>query len=239
MLCGITVESGKGPAQVTLEGTTWWPPHTTSAFLASLSETEMGTCSCPQQGLAWGWRDQPFSVSALNKGCYFSCHVCWGPAQVCFSCRKAGRPIWNTHNSHVIDDDLAQRLALALWQLKGTGWVSPAASTEEQGKGGRMQDSYLLGLLGPSILSPCTLLPQGTSGFSSHNLLSGEALLVGGRLHFLSTSSSYWMREEASHPKEGKSLDQQRSMQAACGRQKQEEVERAFSILGPRQSCCY
>lgn len=54
-----------------------------------------------------------------------------------------------------------------------------------------MQDSYLLGLLGPSILSPCTLLPQGTSGFSSHNLLPGEALLVGGRLHFLSTSSSY------------------------------------------------
>lgn len=84
----------------------------------------MGTCSCPQQELACGWRDQPFSVSAFGKGCYFSCHVCWGPAQVCFSCRKAGSPIWNTHNSHVIDDDLAQRLALAPWQLKGTGWAS-------------------------------------------------------------------------------------------------------------------
>lgn len=117
--------------------------------------------SCPQRGPDWGWRDQPFSVSALDKSCYFSCHVCWGPAQVCFSCRKAGRPIWNTHNSHVINDDLAQRLALAPWQLKGTGWASPAASTEEQGKGGRMRDSYLLRPhRPPSILFPLLTPPS-------------------------------------------------------------------------------
>lgn len=112
--CGVIVGPGKGLSrglsQATSEEMAWLPwtvcrhggPHVRG-----------GPWSCPQQGLACGWGDQPFSVSALNKGCYFSCHVCWGPAQVCFSCRKAGRPIWNTHNSHVIGDDLAQRLALA------------------------------------------------------------------------------------------------------------------------------
>lgn len=38
-------------------------------------------------------------------------------------------------------------------------------------------------------------------------------------------------------PQGEESLDQQRSMQQPCGRQKQEEGERALSILDPRQLC--
>lgn len=166
------------------------------------------TFSCSQgwgpAGAGLGWREQSFSVSALDKGCYFSCHVCWGPAQVCFSCRKAGRPIWNTHNSHVIDDDLAQHLALAPWQLKGTGWASPCHRTEEQGKGGRMRDAYLCRPCRPLHSFPLLTPPSRDFWLRLTQSPASRALLFSGRLHSLSTSSSDWMHEEASHPKERK-----------------------------------
>ena len=111
----VTVGSARG-LQVTCtgdpEGATWWPPHAPRRLMGWNSHPPPSPPLHPlpplpsAAGAGGGGRGrgvaQPLSVSALDKGCYFSCHVCWGPAQVCFSCRKAGRPIWNTHNSHVI-----------------------------------------------------------------------------------------------------------------------------------------
>lgn len=67
MLCGVTVESGKGPAQVTLEGTTWWPPHTTSAFLASLSGTELGPVHVRSRGWLGGGETSRFQYQPSTR----------------------------------------------------------------------------------------------------------------------------------------------------------------------------
>ena len=93
---------------------------------------------------------------------------------------------------------LAQRLALAPWQLKGAGWASPSSQPQEEGKGGRRRDAYLLGAWeGGGHSSPPAPPPQGTPGLSPTASCPG--------LHYTpSTSSSHWMLKEASHPKEGK-----------------------------------
>ena len=120
LLCGlglirrpfhVTMGSARGlqvPCTGDPEGATWWPPHAPWRLVAG-TPIPPSAALHPRPSAAGAGRGgrgrgvaQPLSVSALDKGCYFSCHVCWGPAQVCFSCRKAGRPIWNTHNSHVI-----------------------------------------------------------------------------------------------------------------------------------------
>lgn len=88
---------------------------------------------------------------------------------------------------------------------------------------------------GPSILSPGSP-PSRDFWLRLTQPPASRALLFSGRLHFLSTPSPSECPRK--HPPQGEeSLAQQRSMQPPWGRQKQEEGERAFSILDPRQLC--
>lgn len=243
--CGIIVGSGKGlwqcPAQA--EGTALWSPHSSLLWKVlrfrifgplGIRDGDL-LLSTAQAGLGVE-RSAVFSISP-RQGLLFFLSCLLGSSSSLFFLQKGRK----AHLEHI-------QLTCHWW------WLGPALvigsltvkrhrvgepqqlALRNKEKEGECEILICAGLAGPSILSPCSLLPQETSGLSSHNLLPGRALLFSGRLSFLSTSSSYWMHEEASHPKEGKvwiSRDPCSSLLVGKSRKR----EKAFSLLDPRQLC--
>ena len=234
--CGIDVLWGHcgiwdGLAQVTSEGTTWWLPHSPLPRLLSWGSTPppppWSSTPPPTHGLAGGGEPSTFSISP-PQGLLFFLSCLLGSSSSLFFLQK-GRKANLEHTQLTCHRGwLAQRLALAPWQLKGAG--RPAqGQPREQGKGGRRRDAYLPrpGGRGPILLPPL-LLP----GDPWPQRQASGPRPAAGRLHALSTPSSYWMREEAAALRR-ESLHQQRSRLQPWGRQKQEEGESIFHF-GPK-----
>ena len=169
----VTVGSARG-LQVTCtgdpEGATWWPPHAPRRLMG-WDSPPIPTPPPPAppsirsrgrgRGPGEGGSPAAFSISP-RQGLLFFLSCLLGSSSSLFFLQK-GRKTNLEHTQLTCHRRwLAQRLALAPWQLKGAGWASPSSQPQEEGKGGRRRDAYLLGAWeGGAILLPLLLLPRG------------------------------------------------------------------------------
>lgn len=194
-----------------------------------LQTCDMRTRACLQQGLPWGVGTAAVFGISLPQGLLFFLSCLLGSSSSLFFLQK-GRKANLEHTQLTCHGRwFGPVLGIGSLTVKRPEWASPAASTEEQGKGARRRDPYLQDHDPACHSFPCALLSPGTSGCHSHNLLPTQRPPLPRRYpHFLSTSSSSWMCEEASHPIEGKVWTSRHWCLSLC-KQRQEEGEKAVS----------